>query len=73
MAANKQQCKAVGAAFLVFLYGLRDGLDASDAVATQKLVMSILPVVDDFKADTDAAACYALAGAVEAFGDKRAG
>jgi hypothetical protein len=71
MPANKEQCKAVGAAVINLFVALSDGLDLNDATQLQDLVAKAIAAVDDFQGDTDAAIAYALAGAIEAWGDRR--
>jgi hypothetical protein len=71
MAADKEQCKNVGKAFVALLFGLRDGLDLEDAGNLQGLVSAGIAAIDDFKNDGDAATLYAISGAAEEFGDRR--
>lgn len=73
MVADKAQCKAVGAAFIAVIYAIK----TTGAMASLDEVMaaftSAITATDDFKGDADAAIPYVLAGASEAYGDKKAG
>jgi hypothetical protein len=68
---NKEQVKAAGGQLISLLYGFADGLDLSDSANVIAFVTSVTGAVDEFKGDTDAAILHFLAGAAEAFGDRR--
>ena len=71
--ADKVQAKALGAAFVDFILGLKDGVDFADAANLQTLIAAGTQAVDDIQTDTDAAIAYALSGAAERYGDTKLG
>jgi hypothetical protein len=70
MVADKVQCKAVGSAFLNFIYAVKEGGWTDEAMTT---FTAAIGAADDLKEDTDAAVPYVIAGFTEAYGDKKAG
>jgi hypothetical protein len=74
MAADKAQCRAMGMAFMDAIWAVKDGLQLTqDSPAFFALLTAITSAADDIQADADAAVAYALSGATESFGDKKAG
>jgi hypothetical protein len=73
MVADKAQCKAVGAALVALIYAIKEqgAMGATDEAMAE--FTAVLSAADDIKGDTDAAVPYVLAGAAEAYGDKKAG
>lgn len=73
MVADKAQCKAVGAALIALIYAIKEtgAMGATDEAMA--MFTGALAATDDLKDDTDAAVPYVLAGASEAYGDKKAG